>query len=634
MLRYCLLFVCLMATIQPIYAQTGDQLKWTWMKGGKYATSVPHYGIRGVEAPDNQPPARFGAATWIDTSGHLWLFGGSRLNGLNYNDLWTFNPDNNRWTWIAGDSIPNQYGEYGTLGQPAITNNPRARDQMMAWISRDNQLWLYGGSYNYSGVEFGVLGDWWKFDPVSRQWTWMGGNRVPNAEANFGIKGTARPSNYPGAGYLAISWTDQAGRFWMFGGGFYTEHSATVEWSNKLWVYDPQTGMWTWVHGEVRGHDVIYGIQQVPDRANNPGQRLASPTWVDNDGNLWLFGGEMDMGRKGNDLWKYNIATNEWVWVKGDTLPPGVGAYWPATYGTRNVPAASNNPGSRQGAAAWNYGNNRFLMFGGLGTVTEINLGHLNDLWLYDIPTNTWTWLKGDSAVIAPGDYGLLQQPDVNNNPPGRAQPAAWQSKDGTNWLFGGLFLLADVWKLDGSRRTDSTVVFLQGEAVQLDAQLNWQTNVEWGTQYFELQHSTDQVHFDSITRVAATGNYQLPHQYSYLDTNAIIGINYYRLKVMERLGHYFYSDTVAVAIAKANQGAMLFPNPTQDILYYQSNDSTAAKWQIQVVDATGRKLLEKAWINYSGALQSLNVSWLPAGVYFLRVLKPGRIQIHRFVKY
>ena len=57
------------------------------------------YGTLGTPAAGNIPGGRDGAATWTDSSGNLWLFGGFGFdaNGtMGYlNDLWEFNPSTN-----------------------------------------------------------------------------------------------------------------------------------------------------------------------------------------------------------------------------------------------------------------------------------------------------------------------------------------------------------------------------------------------------------------------------------------------------------------------------------------------------------------------------------------------------------
>ncbi|AEU35271.1 Kelch repeat-containing protein [Granulicella mallensis] len=83
---------------------TGDTGQWTWMGG---STIVGHaqgqgqsgiYGMLGIAGSNNNPGGRFGSASWIDSTGNLWLFGGdgfdSTLTGMqgNLNDLWKYQP--------------------------------------------------------------------------------------------------------------------------------------------------------------------------------------------------------------------------------------------------------------------------------------------------------------------------------------------------------------------------------------------------------------------------------------------------------------------------------------------------------------------------------------------------------------
>ena len=53
----------------------------------------------------------------------------------------------------------------------------------------------------------------------------------------------------------------------------------------------------------------VYGTQGVIAPGNIPGARLESSSWIDANGNLWLFGGygEPASGTEGNlsDLWMY-----------------------------------------------------------------------------------------------------------------------------------------------------------------------------------------------------------------------------------------------------------------------------------------------------------------------------------------
>ncbi|MGP8185401.1 MAG: kelch repeat-containing protein [Terracidiphilus sp.] len=81
-------------TLSDLWKYSGGE--WTWVTGSKLADQSGTYGTEGTAASGNAPGARYGAMTWTDSSGNLWLFGGNidetgaSFTGLN--DLWEYKP--------------------------------------------------------------------------------------------------------------------------------------------------------------------------------------------------------------------------------------------------------------------------------------------------------------------------------------------------------------------------------------------------------------------------------------------------------------------------------------------------------------------------------------------------------------
>ncbi|MBK9048088.1 MAG: hypothetical protein IPL74_15885 [Bacteroidetes bacterium] len=70
------------------------------------------------------------------------------------------------------------------------------------------------------------------------------------------------------------------------------------------------------------------GNKGIANPLNNPSPRMeTAASWTDDIGNLWLFGGIWYGVSRLNDLWKYNIATNQWTWMKGDSTINANGQY-------------------------------------------------------------------------------------------------------------------------------------------------------------------------------------------------------------------------------------------------------------------------------------------------------------------
>ena len=108
----------------------------------------------------NTPGARGFAASWTDSSGNLWLFGGwlpPSTQAPFLNDLWEYNPSVGTWTWVSGANGPNVSGTYQTVGTPSINNVPGARGgRRLVRIDSSGNLWLFGGyGYDFDGHVIG-----------------------------------------------------------------------------------------------------------------------------------------------------------------------------------------------------------------------------------------------------------------------------------------------------------------------------------------------------------------------------------------------------------------------------------------------------------------------------------------------
>jgi hypothetical protein len=401
------------------YCQQGE---WTWMNGADTANSLGVYGIQGVFDTLNSPPSVYEACEWTDLQGNFWLFGGWGA----YSDLWEFKPTINEWAWIKGPGIQGQFGIYGTRGIPSPTNNPGARGWgVTTWVDTSGNLWLFGGQgYASTGNGNSWLNDLWKYDIQTNEWTWMMGSDTILNFGHYGIQGIPDPLNNPlPRSETNASWTDNNNNLWIFGGwGINPNHQVTS--FNSLWRFSININEWTWMKGSVDTLSLppIYGSRGIEDSLNLPGGRMCWTKWKDNNDYLWLYGGSMPQGGMGNDLWRYNINTNSWTWMNGDTTNP----YF--IDGTRCIPAISNNPGYRtESRTCWKR-NNDFELFGGMDSIL------FNDLWDYNLITNEWTLMSSNGT----GNYGTKLISSSSNLPNARAGSLGWKDNNGNLWMFGG----------------------------------------------------------------------------------------------------------------------------------------------------------------------------------------------------
>lgn len=362
------------------------------------------------------------------------------------------------YTWMKGSNQVDPTGTYGTAGTAAPANNPGGRDGAVSWTDATGNLWLFGGGGYDSSPNFDMLNDLWKYDPASNNWAWMKGDNTNAQSGVYGTVGTPAMTNKPGGRGYSMTWTDNTGNLWLFGGYGY-DNVGNDDVLNDLWKYNIATNQWTWMSGSnLSGQSGVYGTINVPNANNVPGARMGAAAWMDASGNLWLFGGFGYDNTANvsilNDLWRYNTSTNQWTWMGGSSSASAIGIY-----GTMGTPSAANVPGSRMFSACAKDASGNFWLFGGFGSGNAITqLGDLQDLWRFNPATSQWTWMSGTGLADMNAVFGTQGVAAPSNIPGSRDSHVMWADNSGNLWLMGGNALDAsamstdfmnDLWKYD-----------------------------------------------------------------------------------------------------------------------------------------------------------------------------------------
>lgn len=587
----------------------------TWIKGDNNWHAAP-VGTMGVADPANGPGERSRAGSWYDNNGNLWLFGGqvtATVAGVldvdRLGDLWKYNITSGQWTWMHGQTAPIS-SNYGTTGVASATNRPAARIDMITWTDNSNNLWMFSGQ-----SPTGLSDDLWKYDIASNQWTFVKGNKSSSSIPVYGSQGIADPANTPGWRLDASSWKDNSGDLWLFGGRN----------SNDLWRYNIAGNQWTWIKGSnIAGQPAVYGTKGTAHINNTPGARQNCSSWKDNLGNLWLFGGDVNGVTYRNELWKYDPSTNEWTWMHGDNIANILGVY-----GVRGTPTPINCPGARSQSVNWTDAFGNFWLMGGLGYDINGNFGELNDLWMYNVSTNEWVWVKGDETIAHNGVYGTKGIPHAANKPGSRYGAISWT--DGLNnfWLYGGTgygelgnYILSDLWKIESPLMSALPVRLLEfkGQLVNNEGVLNWKTENEENASSYTVERSTDLRHYIPVGTIAAK-NMPGKHNYSLTDpgTDALgAKVVYYKLKQQDIDGRATYSNIIALTIDKSSF-VLFYPNPVKAKANVTITLDRAEQVKVRVISNTGAVVQQLQWALPAGSIvKDIDLDGLPAGQYYL----------------
>ncbi len=168
--------------------------------------------------------------------------------------------------------------------------------------------------------------------------------------------------------------------------------------------------------------------------------------------------------------------------------------------------------------------------------------------------------------------------------------------------------------------RNDNIVVpvVLENFFAQKDGsrvKLTWNTQQELNSKYFIVERATDGQHWKDIATLNAAGTSSTPLNYLSYDVSPSMGVNYYRLKEIDRDGRMQYSD-VRPVFFKENYAVTVAPNPATDYInvYCKNNGRQIT---IQLLDIRGVVLRS---IRTADASTAIKATGLSKGLYFVKV--------------
>ncbi len=163
--------------------------------------------------------------------------------------------------------------------------------------------------------------------------------------------------------------------------------------------------------------------------------------------------------------------------------------------------------------------------------------------------------------------------------------------------------------------------------------QLQWEMGAEESAMgasagFFDVEYSQDQSAWQSIGIIDAAGNGNNEQSYNFIHTSPSAGINYYRLKQVDKEGNFTYSGIRTVFFANAIQ-LSFYPNPAIDRVVITGSQASLGSVSVMTID--GRQLQENDNFISGG---SIDLSRYPAGIYLLGIRGiSGNTQVLKILK-
>lgn len=259
------------------------------------------------------------------------------------------------------------------------TNLPPGRDShVIVYDHLADKVVMFGGWADSSPVTY--VNDTWVFDPITQDWTNITSMTSGNPGARGYISGVYDQST---AEVIFFGGTNETRGFndtWAFNYNGYTWRNITtsVSPSERNWyglAYSTEDSTAVMFGGYDYAGSRYYndtwtfksdsGWTNVTSLATTPSGRTGTKLVYDQRNDKFImFGGQNSTGYNLNDTWVYNLNSNVWTQMSPATAP-----------GNRTAHTMMYDPYHSQ-----------VVLFGGY----DVN-NNLNDTWVYDYPTNTWT---------------------------------------------------------------------------------------------------------------------------------------------------------------------------------------------------------------------------------------------------
>ena len=154
---------------------------------------------------------------------------------------------------------------------------------------------------------------------------------------------------------------------------------------------------------------------------------------------------------------------------------------------------------------------------------------------------------------------------------------------------------------------------------------LDWATAQEENIHQFEIERSVDRSAFKLIGSLPAK-NKPAINQYLFTDNSPLPGTTYYRVKQLDKDGHFFYSDVRSI---KIEDDLQVYPNP----IITDVNINIPIHIQggiIKIRNTTGKTIFTKEQVK---ANEKISFSSFGAGVYILEIIKGKNRQSIKLLK-
>jgi len=165
---------------------------------------------------------------------------------------------------------------------------------------------------------------------------------------------------------------------------------------------------------------------------------------------------------------------------------------------------------------------------------------------------------------------------------------------------------------------------------------LNWKTANEVNTSHFVIERSNDGLTFIPIGNAAAKGSLSAVTNYDAVDPVPAKGLNYYRLKMVDKDGSFVYSKTIIIRISNnVELTTQIRPNPFTskiDVYLTLSHNTTV---EFRFINISGQVVFRKSVKGLKGFnwFSISDLDKLPSAPYMLNIVTDTDTIVEKLIK-
>ncbi|MFK7776289.1 MAG: T9SS type A sorting domain-containing protein [Saprospiraceae bacterium] len=168
-------------------------------------------------------------------------------------------------------------------------------------------------------------------------------------------------------------------------------------------------------------------------------------------------------------------------------------------------------------------------------------------------------------------------------------------------------------------------LINFQATPLDNDIQLKWVTASEVNNRGFKIYRSNNQSDWELLSFVPGNYNSSTVQNYSYLDINPFVGINYYQLVQIDLDGVVENLSIRSAAIYGNDKPINIYPNPVENNLNIEG-----VQGECKIYNSIGQVVLE--YTLKEEFLSTIDVSSIPGGIFYIVIIqKNGKKITDRF---